>query len=207
MSDSDHEQEQYAKRDRLDRDLDAALAKYAAVGPRPSLEERVLANLKAERAKVLSHAWWRWSVAFAMTAVVVAALVVGWKSETSRPVVVNHPTPSAPSQNESRTNVAANRGAKQVRPQGRVPKRATPIHSSQPALVATANPKLDQFPSPQPLTEQEKILASYVAQFHAQAVLIARVANAELQKDRAEVIGKPQSPAGPIDHGDQETSN
>ena len=40
---------QAAERDPLDRDLDAALAKYAAVEPRAGLEDRVLANLRAER--------------------------------------------------------------------------------------------------------------------------------------------------------------
>jgi len=73
-------------------------------------------------------------------------------------------------------------------------------------VVAAVNPKLDQFPSPQPLTEQEKILASYVARFHAQAVLIARVANEEIQQDRAELIDKPQGPAGAA-HEDQANTN
>ena len=40
------------KQDELDRMLDATLAKYAAAEPRAGFEERVLANLRAERARV-----------------------------------------------------------------------------------------------------------------------------------------------------------
>jgi hypothetical protein len=46
--------------------------------------------------------------------------------------------------------------------------------------VAEANPKLDVFPSPRPLSEQERILESYVNQFRQEAVLIAR-ARSELE--------------------------
>lgn len=189
MSDSDQEQapsELYAERDRLDRKLGAELAKYAAVEPRPGLEERVLANLQTEQAKVPSHAWWRWSVAFAVATVVVAALVVAWRSETSRTVVVNHTSPSAPSQHESQTNVAANHDPKQVRRGGRVPKRVTSVRGSPPIVVATDNPKLDQFPSPQPLTEQERILASYVALDPEHAALIAEARTEALLREAEE---------------------
>ena len=188
---------------RLDSELDAALAKYSAVEPRAGLEERVLANLRAERARVPNHSWWRWSVAGALTAVVLAALVLGWKLGKS-PVMVNHPSTSRPDASQLQTNVAANGGAKQLPPTGRVPKPA--VRRPRPTVFAAVNPKLDQFPSPQPLTEQEKILASYVARFHAQAVLIARVANEEIQQDRAELIDKPQGPAGAA-HEDQANTN
>ena len=188
---------------RLDSELDAALAKYSAVEPRAGLEERVLANLRAERARVTNYSWWRWSVAGALTAVVLAALVVGWRLGKS-PVMVNHRSTSRPGASQLQTNVAANGGVKQLPPTGRVPKPA--VRRPRPTVVAAVNPKLDQFPSPQPLTEQEKILASYVARFRAQAVLIARVANEEIQQDRAELIDKPQGPAGAA-HEDQANTN
>jgi hypothetical protein len=63
-----------------------------------------------------------------------------------------------------------------------------------------AVPKLDQFPSPQPLTEEERILADYVRHFQDQAVQIARVANAEVQRDRMEVIGPPQAVPDVTEH-------
>ena len=188
-----------------DRELDAGLAKYAAVEPRAGLEERVLANLRAQQAGVAGHGWWRWSVAVVLAAVVVAVVAVAWRSgKPSRPLIVNHPSRSAPA-NEPRGKVATNGGAKQHR--GQVSQRAGTVHKAQSPAVAAVNPKLDQFPSPRPLSEQEEILASYVAQFHAQAVLIARVTNEELQRDRAEVIDKPQSPSDSAVRGDQDTTN
>jgi hypothetical protein len=39
--------------------------------------------------------------------------------------------------------------------------------------IAAAGPKLDSFPSPLPLSEQEIILASYVAEDPEQAALVA----------------------------------
>ena len=49
-------------------------------------------------------------------------------------------------------------------------------HSARSAdIVKTiAEPRLEQFPSPRPLSEQEQILANYVTQFHDKAILMAR---------------------------------
>jgi hypothetical protein len=52
--------------------------------------------------------------------------------------------------------------------------------------VAKAQPKLDQFPSPQPLSEQEKLLAGYVAVYPKQAALLARLRTEELERERIE---------------------
>jgi len=211
MAGRDHEQAPNApdvERNRLAREIDAALARYSAVEPRAGLEERVLANLRAEQVRGPNHAWWRWSVAVALAAVVVAAMVVGWRSaKPPRPVMVNHPSTPAPGANELRTNVAANGGVKQLRPSRQASQRPTTRRRPQIAVVAAVTPKLDQFPSPQPLSEQEQILATYVAQFHRQAALIARVANEELQRDRAELIDKPQGPGGQSGFGEQATTN
>jgi hypothetical protein len=199
MADRSHEQ--------ADLELDAVLAKYAAVVPRAGLEERVLANLRAQPTAAPGLGWWRWSVAAALAAVLVAALVVGWRSgKSSPPRIVNHPSTPAPGAKDPRTKVATNGGAKQIRPPVQS-KQGTTNRRPQPTVVATVNPKLEQFPSPQPLSEQEQILATYVAQFHKQALMIARVTNEELQRDRAELIDKPQIPTGPAGRGDQETTN
>ncbi len=55
-------------------------------------------------------------------------------------------------------------------------------------MVAAASPKLDQFPSPQPLSEQEKILTNYVAQYPEHAVLIARARSEDLRRDAEEEL-------------------
>ena len=57
-----------------------------------------------------------------------------------------------------------------------------PAFSQTMAVVASA-PKLDEFPSPQPLSEQEKMLAEYVAEHHQQAALVARARMADLKED------------------------
>src|ERR1700757_4524333 len=59
--------------DELDRALDAALAKYVAE-PRAGLEERVLANLRAETARGAERAWWRWGVLAFVAAALLFAL-------------------------------------------------------------------------------------------------------------------------------------
>ena len=51
-------------------------------------------------------------------------------------------------------------------------------------------PKLEQFPSPQPLSEQEKILARYVNTYPEHAALIAQARTEELRRDSAEEMGE-----------------
>ena len=51
-----------------------------------------------------------------------------------------------------------------------------------------ANPRLDQFPSPRALSEQEKLLVRYVHEFPEEAVLIAQ-AQAESEKEIEQLIG------------------
>ena len=55
-------------------------------------------------------------------------------------------------------------------------------------MVAAGSPKLDQFPSPQPLSEQEKILTNYVAQYPEHAVLIARATSSRYATSRGQRV-------------------
>jgi len=184
----------------LDRELDAALAKYAAVEPRTGLEERVLANLRAERARVPDRAWWHWGLAGAVAAVVVVALALAWRSgRPSAPVIAHHPPPSPSGATQGPqqpgTRDVANGDGNRVRPREHSSIRTASAHRSHAELVA-ANPKLEQFPSPEPLSEQEKILQNYVAKYPEQAVLIARAAREaqhrdELEKMQAFASGEP----------------
>jgi hypothetical protein len=52
--------------------------------------------------------------------------------------------------------------------------------------AVTAGPKLDVFPSPLPLTEQEKLLAGYIAEEPEHAVLLARAQAEDLRRDEEE---------------------
>jgi hypothetical protein len=182
-----------SENDQLDRELDAALAKYAAIEPRAGLEERVLSNLQAEREHLQGRSWlrsiWKWSAAaaFAVAVVVVALL---WRSEKpTHPLTATHP-PIATRDAQTPERSVVLSGGQQVPPATPHPAMMHVTHRARPQVAAA--PKLDQFPSPQPLTEQEQILADYVTHFHHQAVLVARVRNEELERDRRAVNGTPE---------------
>src|SRR5271163_2932709 len=85
---------QLAERDALDRELDAALAKYAAVEPRLGLEDRILAHVRAERERVRDRSWWRWSVvpaAVAAVAVIVVAVTLAVRAgRPHAPAIANY---------------------------------------------------------------------------------------------------------------------
>ena len=66
--------------DMLNRELDAALAKFAAVEPRTGLEERVLATLRAEQERAQISSQWRWPVVATLAAIVVMSVSFVWRS-------------------------------------------------------------------------------------------------------------------------------
>ncbi len=175
------------KQDELDRVLDAALAKYAAVEPREGLEDRVLANLRSERIRVPDRAWWRWSVMAALAAMVIVAVTLAWRS--GRPphlVVANHPSAATGTGKAPATQVVSKGEGNQVHLQERGAIRRAAARRPRSNVVIASNPKLDQFPSPQPLSEQEKLLQAYVAEYPEQAVLIARARTEALRQDQLE---------------------
>ncbi len=167
------EQNHNRTNDDLDRALDAALAKYSAIEPRAGLEERVLANLRTEQSREATHGWWRWSLAAVLAAAIVVAAALGWRSpRPAQPVIAHHPQTSTQAPREPERQ-AVNHGENTVpSPHHRtIPRTIT--HQSK--ALAAASPKLDQFPSPQPLSEQERALARYVRDFPQEAELIARM--------------------------------
>jgi hypothetical protein len=167
----------------FDRDLDAALAKYAAVEPRAGLEERILANLRAEGTRVPDRAWWRWSVIAAVAAVVVVTLALAWRSgKPSHPVIASHPSTATQGTKEQATQAESNGGSNQVRPPAPNAPRKITAPRTNPAVVASAAPKLDQFPSPQPPSEQDLAIRRYVSDFPQEATLIAQ-AQEQYQKE------------------------
>jgi len=171
------------KQDELDRVLYAALAKYAAAQPRQGLEERVLANLRAERAQVANRAWWRWGVMALTAAIVIVAIAFAWRSgERPHPPVADHLPIRTPSVEQPGSRVAAKTGANNVHPQASGPATRQATHRARHKVAEPGNPKLDQFPSRQQLSEQELALARYVSEFPQEATLIAR-AQEEYEKD------------------------
>lgn len=163
--------------DELDRLLDGALKQYGAVQPREGLEGRILARLRSQSAEPASHAWWRWVTA--ATAVAALAVIISMASgphAKPQPRVAQHP-PASPA-------VPKLGSTSEPRPAIHPPKHRW--HAARDAQVAKALPKLDQFPSPQPLTEAERRLAAYVGQHYDEAVLIARAREQYRIQDEAE---------------------
>jgi len=191
VADNDHifdsEENKSRSNDALDRELDAALAQYGAVEPRAGLEQRVLTNLQAEREKMAARTWWRWppavALAAAVTIVVGASLV--WRSAKAPPLVsVDRPPTRVQSGGQDGPALAGDvRNLPPLNSSARR-KQTNRDRRRQPAVAAL--PKLEQFPSPQPMSEQEKILASYVAQYPEHAALIAEARTEALRKDRRE---------------------
>jgi len=198
------------KQDEFDRMLDAALAKYAAVEPRTGLEERVLASLRAEQARVPDHAWWRWSAMAAVAAAIVVAVALSLRSDKpSHPVVANHPPTPIQARKERGTEIISIGQGSGSRPARPSTERKPEMRPSPPEGVIARAPKLEQFPSPQPLSEQEKLLQNYVAENPEQAVLLARARTEALRQDQLEEMnsfpsGDPARDSEERNHGTTE---
>ena len=175
--------------DELDHALDAALAKYAAIEPRAGLEGRILAKLRTASEPAPDRAWWRWGAMAAVAAALLVAVALGWRTgKPPDPAVADHPSPASQAPQPG-PQVVSNGHEDEVQPRGPHHLQAA-THHAQLSVVA-AVPRLEQFPSPLPLSEQEKILASYVSRFPEHAVLVARARAEALlqeQKDQKEEL-------------------
>jgi len=166
----------------LDRTLDTVFAKYASVEPWEGLEERILANLRAAETRPAHRPWWNWSFAVALAAVlvIVASVVWRWNKPPHLPVAVHPPTlkqaPVTPHVAHRDENTAPPRKSSRHR---------TPRNQQEREILA-AGPKLDVFPAPLPLSEQEKILATYVTQYPEHAALVAEARMDALRQEAEE---------------------
>jgi hypothetical protein len=147
----------------LDSQLDAMLAEYSAMEPRPGLENRILSNIRQANAKPPSSwgMWgWIWSGAAAAAALALLIILV------SSPAPRKQPAPVAQTNSGSRS-VAATEVSHPA------PQKAA--HQPEPARVAHARPvhktrvvltevRKEVFPTPEPLSNQERMLLRYLAQ-------------------------------------------
>jgi hypothetical protein len=160
------------ERQEIDRWLDEALRDYADVHPRPGLENRTLSRLTAEApAPGRSINWWALAVGLA----VLGSFVVVWLRPALEPVpapkmrwTAQVPTPS------------------QIQPVS-LPRAAELSHRVA-ARVRRAMPaKRERFPSPSPLSEQEKMLARFVRDFPQRAAMVAQLQTELYKQDRKEM--------------------
>ena len=150
--------------------LDSALKQYGEAEPRGGLENRVLAAARAERRTTHN---WRWRPALAALAAILliaaGTYLVRWQRGNGQPPLAKEnqlPTNQkalqpSPAKTSPVTEAANGRS--------RLPR----THSRR--VVESAAARLDQFPSPEPLSEQEKILARYVQQFPREANVTAQI--------------------------------
>lgn len=137
------------ERDKFDRLLDSALSSYVAAEPRTGLERRVLQHVKAEGGSRRP----RWltrlvpSMALACLFVLVSVFWVARKSESNMPQLA----PIAdfgPKKRVPRAKVAENRTPRRTLVERVIHRRVTLGNL----------PKQEQFPSPAPLTAEEREL-------------------------------------------------
>jgi hypothetical protein len=150
------------KRMQIDDMLDSLLANYASAEPRPGLETRILANLRDAEENKSSAGWWnfRWLWAGMVTAaIIVAVLLIGGRHRAEPPTHVIVKTSPAVPQPE-------------IQPHAPVKHSETAgIHHRKPSTIPTRrqnaalalNERPAVFPTPTPLSEQEKLLLSYLA--------------------------------------------
>ncbi len=209
MADQDHKQNysqegtggRASENDRLDRELDAALSQYAVVEPRAGLEERVLANLRAEQEHAAARGWWRWpALGVAAAVLIVAAASLMWIEGMWRPgkpapdITARRPATTSQGSKQPGTRIASNDASRSVRPTVSAVVKRPARHGVHPPQAIVANgPRLDQFPSPRPLSEEERLLVRYVHDFPQDAVMIAQ-AQAETEREMDQLNGN--APAG-----------
>jgi hypothetical protein len=145
----------------LDELLDTMLSAYSAVQPRPGLEDRIRAGMR-EAAERPALPWWSWKWLWAGAAVAAALLLLmvwpGHHRPASAPAntVVHVPATAQPvPQAQAGAAVAPVEAAKH-RPKLRVPPRLQDA-----SLPLDRRPAV--FPTPTPLSEQERLLLSYYA--------------------------------------------
>ena len=154
---ADHEKER-----QMDKMLDSLLASYSSAEPRPGMETRILANLRDAAGREVPLQWWnfKWLWAATVTAIIiVAAILIAGRQYVVPPsnVVIRNTRPVSP-RPEIQTGVPATHetAAKLQRQK-----------PSAPGLLKNTTLALDRrpavFPTPTPLSEQERLLLRYLA--------------------------------------------
>jgi len=161
------------EKDRFDDLLEGALRRYSEVEPRTGLEGRVLARLAQENHTNWRRPWaWASAAAFACLLAVVAWIGIVGKRE--RPDIERQAAEIVKRENQLEIG--------EVRPRIK-DTRSAEKHSVRkgPQQAPYTTPRLEQFPSPRPLSEQEKLLVAYANEYPKQA---AEVAQEQSRRDK-----------------------
>jgi hypothetical protein len=134
------------------------------------LENRILANLATQQASVMTRRrwWWAFGVAAAMAAVGMIVWLGGINHVKSADNIAHKTTTAA------QKTATANGQFEVKRPmaEAAIQRRARPRSAK--TIEAAAVPRLSEFPSPRPLSQQELLFAGYAKHFPREATLIAQ---------------------------------
>jgi len=146
--------------------LDASLKHYRSEDPRAGLENRILANVRAAGHAARPRGTWVWAIA-ASAAIVMIAAAAAYVSRR-QPATVQVPTPFAATK-----PVPAPKRPQALTSQSEASKPVTLARQTSPAQralpgtvrqVAGKTRRPEQFPTPAPLSEEEKLLLAYASQ-------------------------------------------
>ncbi|HET9180742.1 MAG TPA: hypothetical protein VFP59_01310 [Candidatus Angelobacter sp.] len=184
MADNDREKQ-------LDRLLDSLLSQYSAAQPRPGLETRVLAQIAecCER-KQAGSGWRRWLIGagIAGSAVAVAIVMLVFRAEQGHsptPSLANNTHTEQPQQSSKTVQVPPTIPAtrRKVAAQHTVAHPKTEKKNREfETLAVSQRPAV--FPTPVPLTEQERLMFSYVENT-PQSEVVAQIKSEDQKEARA----------------------
>jgi len=147
--------------------LNKAMQQFGESNPRPGIESRVLANVGAQRR---AHMYQGWAWALTGVAITIFSALFLWHG-LERPDLHKHddePVARASQDSgiEQRTQVPP---PISQNPTARVRKRLRSVITEH-----GGGPRLEQFPSPRPLSPQELAALRYAGQYPQEAVLVAK---------------------------------
>jgi hypothetical protein len=181
---ADPKKENQEKDRQMDEMLDSLLAAYSSAEPRPGLETRILASLRDAPSREASPApWnfkWLWTGAAIAAAIIVgAALLVGHRNDKAPVVVQKSPAPVQPQSEQTQQNTP------QIMPEiATHPRESRPHGATAPPAVQNSGLALGQrlaiFPTPTPLSEQERLMLAYLANTPHEEII------AQTQRDEKE---------------------
>ena len=177
------------KEKQTDRLLDSMLSQYSAVEPRPGLETRVLAQIAESRERRPGRLRWLVAgtgIAASAIAVVVVMLVLRVEQRHSPTL----PQADSIQAQQQRRNSAAGQVAPTIRTARRrvavrhavTAQKAEKKNRQFQSLAVSQRPAI--FPTPAPLTEQERLMFSYVENT-PRGEVVAQVRNDDQKEARA----------------------
>lgn len=148
-----------------------ALKRYGEAEPRPGLENRVLTAVRTERERRMTRKRSWWPALAAVTAILTIAVGVylaRWDGRKEHSPIAR--------ENIGSVEVSGSQPNPAIAPRIReaTNQRHSGARGGLHSVHASASRRLNQFPSPEPLSEQEQILARYVQQFPHEADLTAQ---------------------------------